>query len=57
MKIKKIIKRWKQKIKAGIVYYIFLNKAKQAGVPKVQAQIIAKEYVYFKYLYDLDNTL
>ena len=53
----KFLKKIKQKIKAGIVYYIFINKAKQAGVPKIQAQIMAREYVYFKYLYDLDNNI
>lgn len=53
--MKKLLIKFRQKIKAGIVYYIFINKAKQAGVPKLQAQIMAKEYVYFKYLYDLDN--
>jgi len=53
----KVLKKIKQKIKAGIVYYIFLNKAKQAGVAKHQAKVLAREYVYFKYLYDLDNNL
>ena len=53
----KVFKRLKQKIKAGIVYYIFLNKAKQAGVNVHHAKVLAREYVYFKYLYDLDNNL